>query len=260
MQKAIQTVLSLIAALLFFAGIGIIAYPSVNKIMVDKSITKEVSAFLERENPNPQISVSSQPESIFPTEVLSEGPKEHRALWEAMYAYNEEIHENHQVQTSNSGIFAHAPFTLSDYDLDSEVFGILSIPAIELEMPILLGASDQNMIEGCGVLNQTSIPIGGINTNCVIGGHRGYQGAEYFLHVPDLVPGDEVIITNLWETLTYVVVDKTIIDPYAVDEILIQEGKDMVTLMTCHPYASGGKQRYLIYCERQSGSDSILTE
>ena len=94
----------------------------------------------------------------------------------------------------------------------------------------------------------------------MIGGHRGYQGAEYFLHVPDLIPGDEVIITNLWETLTYVVVDKTIIDPYAVDEILIQEGKDMVTLMTCHPYASGGKQRYLIYCERQNGSDSILTE
>ena len=260
MQKAVQTILSLIAVLLLLAGIGIMAYPTVNKIMVDNSIMNEVSAFFERENPDPQIRVNSQTESISPTKDVEEGPSEHRALWDAMKAYNKEIYENHQVQTANSGIFAHSPFTLSDYDLDSEVFGILSIPAIELEMPILLGATDQNMIEGCGVLNQTSMPIGGINTNCVIGGHRGYQGAEYFLHVPDLVPGDEVIITNLWETLTYVVVDKTIIDPYAVDEILIQEGKDMVTLMTCHPYASGGKQRYLIYCERQSESDSILSE
>ena len=25
----------------------------------------------------------------------------------------------------------------------------------------------------------------------------------------------------------------------------------MITLLTCHPYASGGKQRYVVYCERE---------
>ena len=131
------------------------------------------------------------------------------------------------------------------------MFGVITIPKLELEMPILLGASDANMAAGAAVLNQTSIPIGGINTNCVLGGHRGYQGASYFLHVPELEPGDEVIITNLWEELTYVVVDTDIIAPNEVEKILIQEGKDMITLITCHPYASGGKQRYVIYCERE---------
>ena len=61
-----------------------------------------------------------------------------------------------------------------------------------------------------------------------------------------------MIITNLWEELTYVVVDTDIIAPNEVEKVLIQEGRDMITLITCHPYASGGKQRYVIYCERES--------
>ena len=64
-------------------------------------------------------------------------------------------------------------------------------------------------------------------------------------------PGDEVIITNLWETMTYVVTDTKIIMPNEVDQILIQEGRDMITLLTCHPYASGGKQRFLVFCDRK---------
>ena len=48
------------------------------------------------------------------------------------------------------------------------------------------------------------------------------------------------------------VVDTDIIAPNEVEKVLIQEGRDMITLITCHPYASGGKQRYVIYCERES--------
>lgn len=117
-------------------------------------------------------------------------------------------------------------------------------------MPIYLGASDDHLAAGAAQLSQTSLPIGGTNTNCVIAGHRGWRGADYFRYVPDLQIGDEIIITNLWETLTYTVVETDIIAPNDVDKILIQEGKDMLTLITCHPYASGGKQRYVVYCER----------
>ena len=62
--------------------------------------------------------------------------------------------------------------------------------------------------------------------------------------------GDSVTITNLWETLEYRVIQIKIIYPYQVEEILIQEGRELLTLLTCHPYASGGKQRYLVICER----------
>lgn len=59
-----------------------------------------------------------------------------------------------------------------------------------------------------------------------------------------------VTITSLWETLTYAVVDMKIIQPDQVDKIKIQPGRDLLTLITCHPYASGGRQRLVVYCER----------
>lgn len=61
-------------------------------------------------------------------------------------------------------------------------------------------------------------------------------------------------VTNLWETLTYRVCEIKIIDPHDVTEILIQPGRELLTLLTCHPYASGGKQRYVVYCERVESS------
>ena len=62
--------------------------------------------------------------------------------------------------------------------------------------------------------------------------------------------GDTVTLTNLWKPLTYTVADIQIIQPHEVDKIKIQQDRDLLTLITCHPYASGGKQRYVVYCER----------
>ena len=107
------------------------------------------------------------------------------------------------------------------------------------------------MALGAAVLGQTSLPIGGSNTNCVIAGHRGWNGAAYFLNIDKLGIGDELSITNLWETLEYTVSEIRIIEPDEIDWILIQEGRELLTLMSCHPYASGGKYRYLVICERQ---------
>ena len=57
-------------------------------------------------------------------------------------------------------------------------------------------------------------------------------------------------IINPWETLGYTVSDIRIIEPNDIDQILIQEGRELLTLMSCHPYASGGRYRYLVICER----------
>ena len=88
------------------------------------------------------------------------------------------------------------------------------------------------------------------NTNAVIAGHRGRNGYKYFQDIEALEVGDEVYITTLWDTLTYSVTEIKIIEPGDIDSIKIQQGRDLVTLLTCHPYASGGKYRYLVFCER----------
>jgi len=139
---------------------------------------------------------------------------------------------------------------LTAYGIEDEIIGVLEIPTMELTMPVYLGALDDHLAAGAAVLGNTSAPIGGDNTNCVIAGHRGWRGADYFRHIDRLQMGDTVTLTNLWETLTYTVADIRIIQPHEVDKIKIQQGCDLLTLLTCHPYASGGRERYVVYCER----------
>ena len=96
----------------------------------------------------------------------------------------------------------------------------------------------------------------------VITVHRSWRGADYFRHIDKLAVGDEVRITNLWKTLTYTVADIQIIQPHEVDKIKIQQGRDLLTLLTCHPYASGGRQRFVVVCERAevTQQQSLLTK
>ena len=58
------------------------------------------------------------------------------------------------------------------------------------------------------------------------------------------------MITNYWETLHYTVAEIKIIRPNEISQVLIQPTRDLLTIFTCHPYASGGKYRYLLICER----------
>lgn len=229
---------------IFLSGLYLLLYPILFGAVVDQNIRDSARLFLSREESIPI-------EDIFiinPTEPEETRP--YSGLWEDMTAYNDSIYTHGQAGLTCAYDYQVPSFWLCDYGLGSEVFGVISIPKLDLEMPIFLGATDANMAFGAAVLSQTSVPIGGENTNSVIAGHRGYNGASYFRYIPDLQIGDEVMITNLWETLTYRVTETKIIAPNEVNEILIQEGKDMLTLLTCHPYASGGKQRYLVYCER----------
>lgn len=180
----------------------------------------------------------------------AEEPMPFEELYRSIQTYNEWLVTINQGNLTNSVSMAIVPFTMKDYGLPDEVFGVLRIPAMDLEMPIYLGANDENMAAGAAVLTQTSIPIGGESTNSVIAGHRGWNGYPYFLDIEKLQVGDLVFIKNIWEELTYKVTTIRIVYPDDVDAILIQPGKDMVTLLTCHPPNTGGKYRYLVYCER----------
>ena len=249
-MRVLKGIIAFIMILLFSCGFSIFSYPYIHHYVVEKDMQEQVQNFWD------QFSTDSTEQDTFPTEdpteptMPTEPPKEHAELWEAMVAYNNTIWEEKQAGLCDPWSYQQPSFTLGEYGLEDEVFGVISIPTLDLEMPLYLGATSANMAKGAAHLSQTSLPIGGMNTNCVIAGHRGYNGAAYFRYITELQPGDEVIITNLWETLTYTVTDTQIIQPYEVDQILIQEGRDMITLLTCHPYASGGKQRYLVNCER----------
>ena len=233
--------------LVFASGLTFLLYPYLWGAMVDREISLNAQGFLNRDKTEPTIS-----EVIVTIDSPTEPEKtrDYPELWADMVRYNETIYTQRQAGLSCEYDYQKPSFRLSDYGLGDEVFGVISIPAMELEMPIYLGATEQHMANGAAHLSQTSLPIGGENTNCVVAGHRGYNGASYFRYIDKLKVGDAVYITNLWERLTYRVCEIKIIDPHDVTEILIQPGRELLTLLTCHPYASGGRQRYVVYCER----------
>lgn len=256
-MKVLKRILIVLYALVFLFGLFFATYPVVHGVIVDHGMRKDAHSFLNTVTDPTEETEDLPPNLILPVET--EPQREHSDLWDAMTAYNDKIWTENQSGLSDPWSYQQPSFRLGDYDLEDEVFGVLTIPKLSLEMPIYLGATGEHMAVGAAHLSQTSLPIGGNNSNCVIAGHRGYNGASYFRYVPDLQIGDDVVITNLWETLHYRVSGVQIIMPYEVDAIHIQPGKDMVTLLTCHPYASGGKQRYLVFCERVEGS-SVYVE
>lgn len=191
-------------------------------------------------------------------EFLSAPEKEeipYAELYAAMQEYNDCLVGNQRELLTDPWSYEQTSFDLTEYGIEDGVFGVLEIPAIDLSMPVYLGATEENMAKGAAHLSNTSLPIGGMNTNSVIAGHRGYSGADYFRHLDKLELGHKVRLMNLWETLAYRVVDIQIITPSDIQKVYVQEGCDMLTLLTCHPYASGGKQRLVIYCERTNGGE-----
>ena len=193
---------------------------------------------------------SQSVEEIQETAEQAKEPMPYEELYRSIQTYNEWLVTISQGNLTNRVSTEIVPITMTDYGLPDEVFGVLRIPAMDLEMPIYLGANYDNLANGAAVLTQTSIPIGGENTNAVIAGHRGWNGYPYFLDIENLQVGDLIFIKNVWEELTYQVKTIRIVYPDDIDAILIQPGKDMVTLMTCHPPNTGGRYRYLVYCER----------
>ena len=218
-----------LAALLAVAGICMMLWPMFTGYRLQADTDAAVQEFLADRD---------EPEQKYP-ELLA-----------ALQEYNRQLYAEKQCNLTDLEACETPAADLTAYGIEDEIIGALEIPAMELTMPVYLGASDDHLAAGAAVLGNTSAPIGGTNTNCVIAGHRGWRGADYFRHIDKLTVGDTVKLTNLWETLAYTVADIQIIQPHEVDKIKIQSGCDLLTLLTCHPYASGGKQRYVVYCER----------
>lgn len=219
----------LLAALLAVAGICVMLWPIFTGQKLQADADAAVQEFLADRG---------EPEQQYP-ELLAD-----------LQAYNQRIYAEKQSGLVDLEACEEPTADLNAYGIDDEIIGVLEIPAMELTMPVYLGASDDHLAAGAAVLGNTSAPVGGANTNCVIAGHRGWHGADYFRHIDKLAVGDTVRFTNLWETLTYTVADIQIIQPHEVEKIKIQQGRDLLTLLTCHPYASGGKQRYVAFCVR----------
>lgn len=162
---------------------------------------------------------------------------------------NEQLYVNGQTKFCSVSSYQKPTINLKLYGINNNTIGYIKIPDMNVNLPIFLGASEENMKKGAVHLTETSYPIGGENTNCVIAAHRGYSKTAMFRNIEKLEIGDQVFIENFRERIVYQVMQLRIISPTDINQVLIKEGKDMLTLITCHPYRKNS-QRYVVFCER----------
>ena len=256
------------------AGIFFLLAPHIRAAQIQKRQSNEMVEFINH-NSHIEPEPTAEPERIGPFSQdisditvhsvdnegenaahMEDGSQKHAFIhvdYERLYrdciAYNEALTPETQRSTiMDMNSVQRMDFDLRDYGLDAQLFGYLKIPAIDLSLPIYMNVTNETLMDGAARLSSTSIPIGGIGTNCVLAGHSGYA-VPLFSNIFNLGRGDEVYITNKWEEMTYIVTGTQKIRPDELDAILIQEGKDMITLMTCTP-VHVNSHRYLVYCER----------
>ena len=130
---------------------------------------------------------------------------------------------------------------------DDDMFGSIFIPKIDLELPIYVGSTDENLEKGVAHLEGTSLPVGGASTHTVLAGHSYTVTNEWFTRIERLESGDLFYIRNSTGVLTYRVVSKKVIQPTDTSDLLIERDKDLATLLTC---TASGAERVIVRGER----------
>ncbi len=117
-----------------------------------------------------------------------------------------------------------------------EVMGIVEIPKINIKLPIYHTTDEEVLKQAAGHLEGSSLPVGGESTHAVISAHRGLPSASLFTDLDQLKKGDHFLIHVLNETLCYEVDKISVVKPEETSSLAVEDGQDLVTLLTCTPY------------------------
>ena len=160
---------------------------------------------------------------------------------EEYMAYIEEAHAYNRKLTRKGIVWDHTEEDLKEYESvlafnNSGNMGYIDIPKINIKLPVYHGISEEVLQKSIGHLPETSLPVGGRSTHCVLSGHRGLPSAKLFSDLDKLVEGDVFTLSILNETYSYEVDRIRVVKPEDLSELRIIPGQDLCTLVTCTPY------------------------
>jgi len=138
------------------------------------------------------------------------------------------------------------------------IMGYIEIPKIGLTEPIYHYSTEVSLGIGIGHIHGSSLPTGGRTTHTVLTGHRGLPNQKFFSDLDKLKPGDKFYMHILNQTLAYKVYKIKVIEPTDVDELMIENGRDLATLVTCTPY--GVNTHRLLVMGRRTPFDESQTD
>lgn len=204
---------SIILVLVFFIGLSVLLYPTISDYVNSKTQSRAIASYDE--------------------DLAKMEPEDFSAFFEAADAYNAALRENPMA--------FYDPELVSGYDdalnvSGSGIMGYVSIEKIKVELPVYHGTDEGVLQVAAGHLEGSSLPVGGPGTHCVLSAHRGLPSAKLFTNLDQLEIGDVFTMTVLDRLLTYEIDQIRIVEPHEVDELLIKDGEDYCTLLTCTPY------------------------
>lgn len=231
-MKKLSTVL-LIAT--FVAGLSLLLYPTVSNYWNTLHASRAVATYVDA--------------------VQNMGEDKRREMLQKAIEYNKSLTSDNQRLTISS---ARRQEYESILDVDGNgMIGYIEIPNVNITLPVYHGTNDDVLQIAIGHLDWTSLPVGGTSTHCVLSGHRGLPSAKLFTNLDQVKEGDTFVIRVLDEVLTYEVDQIRIVEPAAVDDLMIENGKDYCTLVTCTPYGVNS-HRLLVRGHRvENESESI---
>lgn len=130
-----------------------------------------------------------------------------------------------------------------------EMMGSVEIPKINIKIPIYHTTEEDVLNKGAGHLEGSSLPVGGANTHAVISAHRGLPSASLFTDLDQMKVGDHFLLHVLDETLCYEVDKISVVKPEDTSALAVEDGQDLVTLLTCTPYGVN-TERLLVHGHR----------
>lgn len=139
------------------------------------------------------------------------------------------------------------------------IMGYVEIPKISITLPIYHGTSAQVLERGVGHIPGTSLPVGGESTHTALTAHTGMAGKRMFTDLSQVEKGDVFYIHVLGTILAYQVEEIWVVEPDDTENLLIQPGRDLATLMTCYPYGIN-TQRLLVQGSRIPYSQALVQQ
>lgn len=213
--------------IIFMTGLGIASYPFISNLVAQRH--------------------ASQVVKDYETNVEEMDEEKIDAMKEAAKKYNEQLSNVVSVDDENENNEQGESYV--DLLNIGESLGYITIPKIDVNLPIYNGTSQDVLSKGVGHMEQSSYPLGGESTHCVLTGHRGLPSAVLFTDLDKLEIGDEFYLHVLDEILAYKVDQIKVVEPNESGDLEIIDGKDYCTLVTCTPYAINS-HRLLVRGER----------
>ena len=207
-KRIIRRLPTLFLFYVLLTGIGFLAYPTISDWLLKYTAKTEIVNYKE--------AVKQQEKETI------------HAMMEEAVRYNERLGGLRSGETS-----------IADYNdllALTDAIGYLEIPKLGVYLPVYHGIDDEILQRGIGHLPETSLPVGGPSSHCVLSGHSGLPAARLLTDLDQMAKGDIFYIHVLDEVLAYEVDQIKTVLPNETGDIRIFPDEDYLTLLTCTPY------------------------